>query len=651
MYLGVKSISKLPIGLSAILIHDSAASDPFYRKLFSVPPFVDHCQVFAFLRLDESLNVNNVSLTSDCFFLNIGELHFTQQLRHTIVLPGATNPTPSITFLLNSYPLSSTPYNFERFTLHKSNKRDSLIRLHYTFDDDAMRGILQSVNVSFLNSVSTTDVYINNNQLMFEADAKIFMDYDVHIVGTLSTNQSSILELDGMFLDKPNTFRSELASYLSRHLQIELQDVIGRARKAEESVAISKSWRDDIDDGLLESLADLSTKGEALRQSNDSLTSLKSKANVALDNLTRALTNYLLHNNSLSHDELLCNERGTCSSECKTGVNCYALNSAIRLSVPGTCIKNELVNSATKHIRKVLVKEWQQQLQCRSCWETKWLRFIYLSQMSCCKSTKVPVSAYKYNVEYLHRMVNQSTRGLCVIANNTLKISASKCSTSPCFYELTNVSCFNSKIHCLNKFVTDFISINETISQLYDAYVNSLINLEAAEINLIRSKANVSRLEERIALLEDLYPVANESYHDNMRANASLFEEIAPLISSFNTHHSVTNLILTNISFHVSLQNHTPTSLPVLITYLIQATTGEVYLLNDTINFLQPRQHIFRQLSSNMLTFYITSVGQNIRNKREVVSETSVVNGKRRFHETCIKIKGQYYFLMHIYVL
>uniref|UniRef100_A0A1X7VJK4 Uncharacterized protein n=1 Tax=Amphimedon queenslandica TaxID=400682 RepID=A0A1X7VJK4_AMPQE len=633
---GVNSVSELPIGLSAILIHDSTASDPFYRKHFSVPPFVNRCQVFAFLSLDESLNLNNVSLTSDCFSLNIGDLHFPQQLRHIILLPGTTNPTPSATFLLNSYPLSSIPYNFERFTL----ERDSVIKLHYTSNDDAMYGILQSVNVSFLNSVSTTDVNINSKELTFETDAKIFMDFDVHIVGTLFTNQSSTMELDGMFLEKPNSFHSELTSYLSRHLQIELQDVISRARKAEESVAISQTWRDDINNELAKSLADLSTKEEALGKSNDSLTSLQSKVNVALDNLTRVLEDYLLHNNSLSYNELLCNEKGPCRRECEAGVNCYAVNGNIRLSVPGTCAKNELVNSATKNIRKVVAKEWQQQIQCQSCWETKWLRFVYFSQMSCCKSTKVQVSTYKYNTEYLNKMVNQSTRGLCIIANNTLISNASKCHTSTCFYKLTNASCFNSKIHCLENFATDFISINQTISQLYDAYVNLLISLEAAEINFIRSKANITRLEERIALLENLYFVANESYHNSVRANASLFDKIKPLISSFNTHHSVTNLILTNISFHASLHNHTPTRLPVIITYSIQAMTGEVYLLNDTINFLQPRQHIFRQLSSNMLTFYIASVGQNMRAKREVVSETSVVNSKHRFHETCIKIKG-----------
>lgn len=635
-YLGVTSVSELPIGLSAVLMHDSTASDPFYRKHFSVPPFVDSCQVFAFLSLDESLNLNNISLTSDCFSLNIGDLHFPEQLRHIILLPGTTNPTPPITFLLNSYPLTSIPYNFERFTL----ERNSVIKLQYTSDNNAMNGILQSVNVSFLNSVSTADVTINRNELMFETDAKIFTDYDVHVVGALSTNQSSSMELDGMFLERPNSFRSDLASYLSRHLQIELQDVISRARKAEESVAISQTWRDDVNDELLKSLGDLSTKKEALGQSNDSLTSLQSKVNVALDNLTRALADYLLHNNSLSYNELLCNEKGSCSRECKAGVNCYAVNDNIKLSVPGTCTKNELVNSATKNIRKVVAKEWQQQIQCQSCWETKWLRSVYFSQMSCCKSTKVPVSTYTFNVEYLNKMVNQSTRGLCIIANNTLTSNASKCRASPCFYELTNASCFNSKVHCLENFASDFVSTNQTISQLYDSYVNLLVSLEAAEINFIRSKANISRLEERIALLENWYSVANESYHNSVRANVSLFDEIKPFISSFNTRHSVTNLILTNISFHASLQDQTPTRLPVLITYSIQATTG-VYLLNDTINFLQPRQHIFRQLSSSMLTFYIASVGQNMRNKREIVSETPVVNSKRRFHETCIKIKGQ----------
>ena len=644
MSVGSETVSQqsgLPIGLSSVFTYDSIATDAFYFKHFSVPSSVDDCQIFAFLSLDEFLNVNNVSLTSDCFSLNIGDLQFNQGLRHVITLPGGTNSNPSRSFISKSYPISSDSINYGYFTLYKKNESKSVIELSYGSSDGVMTGTFQSVSIAILNSESTTDAYISGNQLMFSTDTKIFSDYDVRIVGTLSTNQTSSVELGGEFLDRPSSFRSDLLSYLSRHLQIELQDVMSRSRKAEESVMISKAWQDHLKSQLSENKAKLSMKEDILRQSNDSLTSSKSTANIALNNLNRVLAYFLLSNNSLSLNALLCNEGDTCSTECRPGVSCMAINRTVALSVPGSCLKTEPVQRPIKQVKKVLVNEWQQQLHCQSCWKTKWLKFLYLSQTSCCRSIKVQVETHKYKVEYVNGTINEKARQQCIIANNLQTSTASECSVSLCLYKVTNASCFNQKAFCIEKFAADFVSINETISYLYNVYLNSLLNVEAAELNFIRSKANVTKLRENIELLESLYTIANESYHTNVRANISLFEEIRPLISFIDsfTNRPVTNFIVTNVSFHTLLTNYTPVTLPVSISYSVVAR-GEEYSFNDTINFLEPRQHILRQLSSNLLTSYISSIRRSQRKKRETVSETPVLDTKRRFHETCIKIKG-----------
>ena len=635
------------------MTYDEELTDSFYRKFLSVPQSVASCQVHVYLSLDNSLNLNNASLTSDCFSLNIGSLHFPQGLRHTISLPGITTSDSLLSLMILSYQLShrGSTYKVGRFTfLDRGN--DPVLEVSFSSSVNELTGKFYSVNISLLNSQSTSDfISITDDRLNFQAQSKIFSNYDVQIVGSLTANDSSGIELDGEFL---GSFRSDVSSYLSQHLQNELQDVIDRSNKVIESVHISERWRDELHNQLLDINNKLSQEEKVLMQSNESLADAKIEASNAMENLTRALSDYIMGNNSLSLSDLLCNDGDACGSSCSPRLSCSIHDNAAVFSVPGSCAENKLVDHITRHAEPVLVKEWQQQTQCQTCWKIMWYKYIYFSQTKCCTDSKIPVDIQQYKIQYINSTVNESAATPCTIFNNTQSFDAFNCQKTPCSHQFTNTSCLNVTMSCLQDRGMYFVTINSTVSQMYLTYLNALVKEEEIKLILVRKNINVYRLKENAKFLKSLIAVANQSYHINIRANESLFEEtdtLIPIVGSFNAPPVIQFDVLTinNVSFHVILTNHTPATLPVTVAYTVLNNDKEQSFV-DTVNFLQPRELILRQLSGSILDSYVSLASGSTREKRNShKSMSSTLSSRNKFHDTCLRIKGSRMYIEQIF--
>uniref|UniRef100_A0A1X7VVY4 Uncharacterized protein n=1 Tax=Amphimedon queenslandica TaxID=400682 RepID=A0A1X7VVY4_AMPQE len=645
------SYENLPVGLSAILKYNEQLTDSFYRDHFSIPQSVVDCQILAFLSFDESLNINNVSFTTDCFTLSIGSLHFQEGLRHNILLPGSTTQDPSVSLIVTSYRLSDSPYKFGRFSFLNTNN-GPVLKVMYSSSTNKLRGTLYSVNISLLNSHSISNISIANNQMTFQAQAKVFMNYDTRIIGSLATNNSVNIELNGEFV---GTFRSDVSSYISQHLQNELNDVIKRSNSAIDSVEISEEWRDELYLQLTDNNDKLLQEEKQLKEDNKSLIELKANTNDALNNLTIALESYRVNNDTLSVNELLCNNNDACNNECNSRLSCQTHNNSITFSVPGSCSEYEPASHIIRQVKVVLVEDWQEQIQCQSCWETQWHKFLYISQTQCCNKIKVRVlDMSRYKIQYINSTANESKLRPCIVNNNTQLYDALNCREEiSCYHEITNASCFTDLAGCLQELGESFATINSTISQLYSTYLNALLKEEEMKLIIARKYAKVYRLRENTEFLESLFHTANQSYHTNVKANETLFEEtdaLIPFVSSFDSQPvtEIDILEVTNISFQFMLTNYTPAILPIEISYSI-LDTGEEHSFIEMVNFLQPRELILRQLSGSVLESYVLLVRGTRRQKRDNhEAMASTFSSSIKFHDTCLQIKGSNLYIKQI---
>lgn len=641
----------MPVGLSAILKFDEELTDSFYRDHFSIPQSVADCQILTFLSFDESLNINNVSFTTDCFTLSIGSLHFQQGLRHNILLPGSTAQAPFVSLIITSYQISDSLYRFGRFSFFNTNNGPAL-KVMYSSSINKMTGTLYSVNISLLNSHSLSNISIAHNQMTFQAQAIVFMNYDARIIGSLATNNSVNIELNGEFI---GTFRSDVSSYISQHLRNELNDVIKRSNSAIDSVEISEKWRDELYLQLTDNNEKLLQEEKQVKEDNKSLIELKANTNDALNNLTIALASYIVNNDTLSVNELLCNNIDACNDECNPRLSCQPYINNVTFSVPGSCNEYKLASHIVRQVKVVLMEDWQEQIQCQSCWKTQWHKFLYFSQTQCCNKIKVRVLDMKrYKIQYVNSTANESTLQPCIVNNNTQLYDTLNCREEiSCYHQITNASCFNNLASCLQELGESFASINSTISQLYSTYLNALLKEEEMKQIIARKDTKIYRLRENTELLESLFHTANQSYHTNIKANESLFEEtdaLIPFVSSFDTRPvtEIDILEITNISFQFTLTNYTPAILPIEISYSI-LDTGEEHSFIEMVNFLQPRKLILRQLSGSVLESYVLLVRGTRRQKRDNhESMTFTFSSSIKFHDTCLQIKGSNLYIKQI---
>lgn len=640
--IGSPSQSSMPLGLSAALQYVPESSSTFYRNHFIVTP-ESTCLVDVSLDIDETLNINNVSFTSSCLSLRLKQLIFDSNKILTVaVLPGYNNAQNTMIFKASLLP-TCTAYQVGPFYWQLSNDSSALVVRFGSTRDSSISGMLNTINVSLLDSLFTTNVSINNDWFNFNTDTKIYSSYDVHLVNSFSSLNGSLF-VNGVFLEKPNSFRSDISSYLAEHLHSEIEDVLIRSNRTIESIRISKAWRDQLYDQLVQAQLRLSQMEDLVLETNSSYYTKKNEAQVTLNELKMALTHY---NNSMSLNALLC---GTCDNdECKTSINCYSYSRPLTLNVAGSCSHTVTVNQMKKQTNMVTTREWQYTTQCKSCWKLMWYRSLYLSQTTCCKGVKSPMDTYHYNVQYINSTVNITGKRLCTVDSNTETVLSNQCEATQCLYQVTNMSCVDQMFKCYQNLTRNFELVNATLGQLVSSYLERLIAVQEAKVNLTRAMVRLSQLKEKVDLLQSAYLDANMSYNININANHSLLEEAnlyQPFVGVSNSPpllRQLDVLQITNVSFYIEITNATPVMIPITISYHIVATGVTPAMdksVNMSINLLQPRRYILRHISNRILKSYLSAIRSSGRTKRETMPSSSpgTLVRNHRFHDTCIEL-------------
>ena len=587
------------------------------------------------MSFDNNFNINNVSLSTDCMAINIGTFYFKDVFHHIIILLGSFNPTPSKSLILKSQ-LHSVPY----YQLNKFLTMYGVLEITYDALNSNMGAVINSVNISILNATISTSIDITNpNVLGFQGVTKIYNDYDIFVQGSLLSNRSDWqMVIDGEFLSISKSFRTSIISYLSQHLRTELSDVSKKGNRIVQAIALSEKWRNKLYEELNQTKFAIEQAMISLNTSNQSYIHQVEQHQIAKERLL----NQLKLNNVTNPCPI-----SLCNSTCITGVTCSPITETTNFNVTGSCLVKSLAYETVQISNTVPSTEWQYKRNCSFCWNVLWYNSLYLSQEKCCVESKVPVQVHRESVQYVHKAINITTRSYCVTAVYNEPTTSIDCNVDPCLYKASNHQCNLNHLKCHREEQQSSPIHDSNITQLYSSYINMAISVYSAREKLVRNQIHVSQLLQQLSLLQTAISNANESYYINLRANKSLITENEIFTSLLNMMNSpldltqITNLVqIRNVSFKTVISSATPTSFPIKIDYSIPLTprSSSVELV---VNFLQPQQHILRQLSNIILESYLVT---NKRRKRDTEGAPSV----HYFHDTCIDLKSMKNYINQI---
>ena len=642
--------SALPPGLSFVLTYDTKSidQDSFYLKHFVIPENKQNCLIYAFLNLDSTLNVNNMSLTSDCLFMTLGNLQFTAGFRHTVLLPGIYKSNvmkSSVSFLLHSTLVSSSYSQIAKYyKMQRSEENECFIEVSFFSNSNAVSGIVSTMQIALFDTYLTTDANIENDTIHFKGTITIFDTYDVSIVGSSSLNGSyDKLYINSKFHSGSGSFWSSISAYLGEHLSSEIDDILMKQKNVERSINNSLNWRDDLYKQLEEKKKDLVEAKLSYNQSYSLYLGLQNQLQTATNVLNETLANYTkVFNSTLSLNDVCVEE--TCSnSVCKSGLTCSSVLENAQLDVFSSCDVMTSVNQTITHFHQKFKKNWKHVTKCKKCLEITWYMMVYLSEMSCCLSQKVPFNEY-YDSPYIQTTyVNQTMKMSCVTASYETSTANMYCQENDCEYLTFDPYCILQNVDCQQQQLQWLETIDNEhsdLSQQYSTYMTLKHSLVMNNINLTKEKVQLLAIQKQHDLLSIALENAEKSYLINLLSNHSLIEETKiyhPFISVSNPPPSqlLDFIIITNVSFSVLLTNETPVAFPINIKYDVPSSekTSEV---NVTINFLQPKHYNLRLITTNILQSYI--VGQTRERRKRDMTES--VTSTHLFSDTCISIQN-----------
>ena len=496
--------------------------------------------------------------------------------------------------------------------------------------------VMNSVNISILNATISTSIDITNpNVLSFQGVTKIYDDYDIFVQGSLLSNRSDWqMVIDGEFLSISNkSFRTSIISYLSQHLRTELSDISKKGNRIVQAIALSEKWRNKLYEELNQTKFAIEQAMISLNASNQSYIHQVEQHQIAKETLLKQLN---LKNITNPCPISLCN------STCITGVTCSSITETTNFNVTGSCLVKSLAYETVKISNIISSTEWLYKRNCNFCWNVLWYNSLYLSQEQCCVESKVPVQVHHESVQYVHKAINITTRSSCITAVYNEPTTSIDCNVDPCLYEASNHQCNLNHLKCYQESLLH----DSNITQLY---INTTLSVLSSQKELVRNQIHVSQLLQQLSLLQTAISNANESYDINVGANKTLITEngiFTPFLNIMNSPllTEKTDVVqIANISFKTVISSATPTTLPIKIDYSIPLTRRS-HSFELVVNFLQPQQHILREISSAILESYLNLKVTNQRRKRDTEGTPSV----HYFHKNCIELKSMKNYINQI---
>ena len=646
--------SSLPPGISFKFVYE-AVSHPF-ASFFS-EFFVQHessggCAIDGFMSLDNILNINSLSLTSDCLGLKIGNIVLPNAFRHIIYFPGLIRPpfTHSETTILVYSKLKSSRAVIGDFFELVSDDRDlTVLEIAVSSKTSQLNGVLKNVSISIFDSQMSAEVTIKDPWLSFKGSTTIFHDYEITCYGTSSTDVnagSMSINLNAEITDGAVGFKTNIAEYLNSHIREETDNVLKRRENAQKGIMMLETRRKELLTQLEEKKKERTDLQQQYKLANVTLTYWKEKIEETKNNFEERAEEYEnQESKSLSLDSI-CIET-ECEYLCDhSNVSCSACYSNSRIEESGICEMTVSNYQTVVQYRQVAITSWRYELRCRSCWTIRWFSLFFVTYGDCCTTEYVPFTDYHKEPYYSEEPYTQIVRETCTTNVYEESVSGQCCMERPCVERVQDLSCLINNMECQKERQTALANIESTLSLLYQTYSEAKMNFTISEVEMTRINANLHAVEQEYKLINNAIQTTQLNLNIRKKAKEIILQETEIFNPILTT---MTNLVdseeivqVKNVTFDIVLNTSTPISFPVSFTYV---HASQSYELSVIIDFAKPREYIYRRVSEEISKDILRNYA-SLR-KRQAIEFTDKYT---EFSATCVYITNIESYIQQISV-
>ena len=622
--------SSLPPGISfkftykAVPYPDTA----LFSAMFVEHDYSNDCAIDGFMSVDNLLNVNNVSLTTDCLELRIGQLELPDTFRYIVCFPGLTaqqETDPGTSIVIYSK-LKSPRAKFGNFFEVFSDDPDiTVLELIFSSKTAQFSGIIRNVNVSIFDSEVSTEMIINSPWISFRGSTTIFYQYDIMFSGESSTDDSMYIDISAEIIDGDNGFRTNAIDYLNSYIRSQINSVLERRRNTQESInstaIMKKKLETELNDKQME-YADLLQQYE---QANATFTYWKMKMAETKEAFEEEYEN---DQDNLLYLGDICNET-ECAYLCQHGISCSTCYSPSRLEESGIC---ETIVSGYRTViryREIPVIDWRYELRCKPCLTFRWFSIFYISVGDCCSTKCVPFTNYRQEPYYSEEPYTQIIGEPCTTNVYEESVSDECCMEYPCSERVQNLSCLINNLECQKKMQEALANLEISLSLKYKPYTDAKSNFTISEVEMTRIYTKLQAVEQEYQIIDNALQSTYINLNIKKEAKEKVLQETEffdPILHAVGGLSDSENIVdIQNVTFTTVLTTSTPIAFPVNFIY---EYAGQSYEIDIIINFDRPKQLIYRRIAQAILE-HILGIDMSSRKRQAVEYDDN-------FSHTCI---------------
>ena len=205
------------------------------------------CKVKTHFQFGNSLQINNVSLTSTCLTLKINELSFPGLVFKLVLFPNIISliPGKKINLFLQSH-VNQDTVELGNFVKLLPNTQLPSLQAAMFADENGIFSILNPANISLFDVQIPTAVSINDDEINFSATANIFQINSVGISGKGTTSREwNSLKLK-LNVDTSKALSESMTQYARNELNKQAEESVDRIYQSRQNLHEAKGTVDDV---------------------------------------------------------------------------------------------------------------------------------------------------------------------------------------------------------------------------------------------------------------------------------------------------------------------------------------------------------------------------------------------------------------------
>ena len=596
--------TSLPPGISFKFIYKAVPypEPSLFSALFVEHDYLNDCAIDGFMSIDNMLNVNNVSLTTDCLGLRIGQLELPDTFRYIVYFPGLTRQqetNPGTSFVVYSKLMSPRAKFGHFFEVVLDDPDMTVLELIFSSKTSKFSGIIRNVNISIFDSDLSTEMVINSPWISFRGSTTIFYQYVIMLSGESSTDDSMYIDISAEIMDGANGFRTNAIDYLNSYIRSGINSVLERRRNAQEGINNTAILKNKFERELNDKQMEYGDLLQQYEQANATFMYWKIKMVETKEAFEEEYEN---DQKNLLYLEDICNET-ECAYLCQCGINCSSCYSLFHLEESGIC--QTIVSGYRTVIRyhEIPVIGWRYELRCKPCLTFRWFLIIYISVGDCCATECVPFTDYRQEPYYSEEPYTQIIEEPCTTNVYEQPVSGECCMEYPCSEAVQDLSCVINNLECQEEIMQEALANLEiSLSLKYKAYIDTKANFTISEVEMTRIYTKLQAVEQEYQIIDNALQSTYINLNIKKQAKEKVLQETKffdPILHVVGGLSDSENIVyLKNVTFTTVLTTSTPIVFPVNFIY---EYAGQSYEINIIIDFNRPKEFIYRRLAQAIL--------------------------------------------------